>query len=149
MAEKDSAKDRAASSGDKPQPVHQPFQDAHEIYVKALDEAWTKAQRQCQNDQLEFQQRMMKLSRATTPDEFNAAQEGVQQMMAAPTVDPSLSKSLAEAYAAYKNAIKTALSSTNISDLDPASLAAIGQSFSMIAQFAQQSSMLAPPGKTS
>jgi hypothetical protein len=126
--------------------VHEPFQKAHEAYVQALDEAWTQAQRDCQNNQLEFQQRMMKLSRATTADEYKVAQESVQQMMTATPAAPG--SGLEDAFVRYKEAVKSALGEVDPRDLDPGALAAIGQSLYMIAQFASQAAMFAPP-KTS
>jgi hypothetical protein len=134
---------------EKPGPVHQPFQQAHEAYVKALDETWNQVQRQCVNDHLEFQQRLTKLSRATTPDEFKEAQESVHQMMAPPSADPSLGKAAGEAFTQYKTAIKAALSESNLADLDPTALSAIGQSLYMVGQMAHHATLLAPAAKPS
>jgi hypothetical protein len=135
---------------EKPGPIHQPFQQAHEAYIKAVDEAWLQAQRQCQNDQLVFQQQLLKLHQATTPDEYKEAQENVQKAMAAPPSDPPLSKVVGDAFAQYKSAFLAAVTETKIDDLDPTTLSAIGQSLCAVAQMAHHATLLAPaPAKTS
>jgi hypothetical protein len=138
-------KDMNPATDDKSKAFCQSFQDAYEVYVKALDEAWNKVQQQSQDDQLEFQRQMMKLNQTTCADEFKAIQERMQQM-ATPSVDLS---SMDEAYTQYKNAIKVALTNANIEDMDPTSLWMIGQSFCMIAQSASQPMMLSSAVKTS
>ncbi len=124
-------KEKNPVTDDNLAPFYQPFQDAYEAYVKAVYDAWNQMQQQCQNNQLEMQQRLIKLSQAATPDELKAAQESLQQM-ASPTLDLSC---LNDAYMQYKNAIQLAFANANMDDLDPASLWMIGQSFCMAAQF--------------
>jgi hypothetical protein len=144
MAGKETKSEPAEAAG----PVHQPFQQAHEAYVKALDEAWLQAQRQCQQDQLALQEHLARLQRATTQDEYKAAHENVQAAMAAPPSEPSLATTVGEAFAQYKSAIRAAVSDTNLEELDPTTLAAIGQSLCAVAQLTHQATQLAPPAKT-
>jgi uncharacterized protein with von Willebrand factor type A (vWA) domain len=143
MAGKEKKSDTAEGAG----PIHQPFQQAHEAYIKALEEAWFQAQRQCQQDQLALQEHLTKLHRATTQDEYKEAHEKVQAAMAAPPSEPSLAKTVGEAFAQYKSAIRAAVSDTDMEELDPATLAAIGQSLSEVAQLTYQATQMAPPAK--
>jgi len=128
-------------------PTHLPFHEAHEAYIRALDEAWNHVQRQCLDYHLEFQQRAARLNRATTQEEFRQAQDGVQQMMGGPPSDPAVQEAIGAAFTQYKTAIKAALSEADLATLDPAALSAIGQSLSMIACLAQQAAQMAPPAK--
>lgn len=141
-------KEKDSEAGKSSKPVHQPFHDAHQAYLKAVDEAWNAACIQQQKDQIALQEQVLRMNRSTTPDELKAAQDNLQKMMAAPA-NPALANRLDEAYARYKNDVKAALTGVNMADLDPATLAAIGQSLFEIAQYAQQASALAPPAKSS
>jgi hypothetical protein len=135
------------SEPQKSEPVHQPFQQAHEAYIKAVDEAWMQAQRECQNNQLTFHEHLARLQRATTPDEYKEAQENLQKIATAPA-EPTLSKAVGDAFAQYKNAIRAAVTDTNIDDLDPTTLSAIGQSLCAVAQMTHQATLSVPPAKT-
>jgi uncharacterized protein with von Willebrand factor type A (vWA) domain len=132
MAGKEKKSETAEGAG----PVHQP-----------LEEAWLQAQRQCQQDQLALQEHLTKLHRATTQDEYKEAHEKVQAAMAAPPSEPSLATTVGEAFAQYKSAIRAAVSDTDMEELDPATLAAIGQSLSEVAQLTYQATQMAPPAK--
>jgi hypothetical protein len=142
------AKVKSSPASPASESAHQPFQQAHEAYVRALDDAWNQIQRQGVDHHLEFQQRALTLSRATTADEFKQAQDSMQQMMAGPTPDPALSETVGKAFTQYKTAIKAALNDSDLEDLNPAMLSAIGQSLSTVACLAHQASLLAPAAKS-
>jgi hypothetical protein len=136
------------SEPQKSEPIHQPFQRAHEAYIKVVDEAWLQAQRECHNNQLTYQEHLARLQRATTPDEYKEAQENLQKTMSAAPSEPTLSKAVGDACAQYKNAIRAAVTETNIDDLDPTTLSAIGQSLCAVAQMTHQATLCVPPAKT-
>jgi len=103
---------------------------------------------QCQKSQLAYHEQVMRMHRATTPDELKQAQAGIQEMISAPQNPPSLGKELDEALMQYKTALIAALTGANPADLDPAMLAAIGQSLLIVAQLACQTMVLTPTSKT-
>ncbi len=68
-------------------------------------------------------------------------------MAAAPAPDSEMGRTIDEGFAQYKAAIQSALRDADLAALDPATLYAIGQSFSMAANFAQQAALYASHGK--
>jgi len=121
--------------------MQQPFQETYETYVNVLNDAWQKTHQQHLTNQLDIQQRLHQQALATNQDEYNAAQEEIQQAMETPTVDASIVQSLDDAFLQYKHALQTAFSGSNIADMNPATLSAIGKSVLMAAQFADQTAM--------
>ena len=146
MAAKD-AREKSPPPAQPAGPSHLAFQQAHEAYVGALNEAWNQIQRQCLDYHLELQQRAAKLNRATTAEEYKEAHDSVQQLVASPG-DPAVGEAISAAFTQYKAAIKAALNDSNLENLDPASLSAIGHSLSAVACLAQQAAQVAPARST-
>jgi hypothetical protein len=137
------AAENTAASAPAAGPAHQPFQQAHEAYVKVLSEVCQRLQRQSLDHQYEFQTRLIKLNLVASQEELRAAQDSVREMMTAPPApDPELGQAVDDAFTQYKAAIQSALRDADLATLDPPTLCAIGQSLSTAAQLA---TLYAPP----
>jgi hypothetical protein len=70
--------------------------------------------------------------------EFQAINEKFQRAFESVASDPAPRKRFPDAYVKYKESIKKAMADLNIEKVDPATLAAIGQSINCVAQTAAQ-----------
>lgn len=114
------------------------FQDAYETYFREVGAICSDLQLSVQDIQLEYQRALQLAWASQSQQEFVNAHDNFQRSYQALYTDAATANRYAAAYQSYKEALGRAMAALSPDELDPQTLAAIGQSMLVVARFASQ-----------
>lgn len=117
---------------------HQPFQDAYEAYFRDLQSIWIDMQQRTQDVQLQLQSELQQAFQSQTQNDLLAAQNNYQRTIQTLYTNTAPAERYIEAYQKYTLALRDAVAGLNVDELDPQTLAVVGQHLLTVAQYATQ-----------
>lgn len=120
------------------EPPHKRFQIAYDNYFRELGAVHEDTRRRFQEILFEYQRSVNQANQSHDLKALYEAYDCFQREYKAAAEDTTPLKRYAEAYRDYKGEVKEAVAHVDLDDLDPLTLAATAQSFSVVACAAGQ-----------